>query len=100
LTDEEFLDISPRQFSALIKQYKSSLEGPEFMLAQLTAAIYNTGFKSPEKQVNPVDYMPSQWAKKAKVVKAGVAVRMTKKKRQQLSGNLNAILMEMIRKPK
>jgi hypothetical protein len=38
------------------------------MLAQLTAAVMNTGFKSPEKPTKTTDYMPSQWAKAAEPV--------------------------------
>jgi len=69
------------------------------MAAQIAAAIYNTGFKSPEKQVSPVDFMPSQRSKNAKE-KSGPApaVRMTKKKRRTLSRSLNAVLMQIARK--
>jgi hypothetical protein len=65
------------------------------MLAQLTAAIYNTGFKSPEKHVNAVDYMPSQWAKKANAKAAPKRIRMTKKRRQSIFEGLRATLAQV-----
>jgi hypothetical protein len=65
------------------------------MLAQIVAALYNTGFKSPEKQVSPLDFMPSQAAKRKqdKSAEPGKPVRMTKKKRKELASGANAVLM-------
>jgi hypothetical protein len=66
------------------------------MAAQIAAAIYNTGFKSPKNQVSPLDLMPSQWAKKHSK-KAKHSGRMTKKqKRQELSTSLNMAVMQIM----
>jgi hypothetical protein len=92
----EFYELTPKQFHWLCRRHRSSLEGPEFMSAQTTAAIYNTGYK-PEKQLTPLAFMPSQIAKKKKdnTAEPGKAVRMTKKRRQELASGANAVLMMM-----
>lgn len=91
LSYEEFLDISPRHFSALMKAYKAGLESQEFMLAQLTSWVANTGFRSTEKPTKPTDFMPSQWSKTAKQ-KASKPIRMTAKKRLDMAEYIMATL--------
>jgi len=102
LSADEFFDLTPRQFDALVKRRRSSLEASEFMTAQLISALYNTGFKTPEKPTSPLDFMPSQWAKKRNKPKAaaesGAAVRMGKRKRKDLALNLSNVLMQMVKR--
>jgi hypothetical protein len=98
MTEEQFWSRTHRQLNALLKRQKVETVSREFLFAQVTAALYNTGFKSPEKQVNAVDFMPSQWGKKSRV--GGPAVELDDEDRQALSSNLNAVLMELVNKPK
>jgi hypothetical protein len=63
LTDAEFYALTPRQFDALTKRRTREQESQEFMFAQLTAVVMNTGFRSTDKPSKTIDFMPSQWAK-------------------------------------
>jgi hypothetical protein len=100
LSADEFFDLTPKQLDAMLKRHKSSLESPEFMLAQIVSALYNTGFKSPEKPTSPLDFMLSQQGKKKSTKTADPTnpVRMTKKRRQALMDQLNATLGIIARK--
>ena len=100
LSSDEFFSITPRQFDALLKRHRYKVESTEFMFAQLTSWIANTGFRSTEKPTSAFDFMPSQWRKKAKqkAQDPKKPVRMTKKKRQQIAQSLNAVLMHLARK--
>lgn len=73
LTDDEFFELTPRKFDALQKRHKYKTESNELLFAQMTSALYNTGFKSPEKPTKIDDFMPSKWKRTAeetaKVVK-------------------------------
>ncbi len=63
------------------------------MLAQLTSWIANTGFRTAEKPTTAMDFMPSQWAKKAKAkTSAPKRIRMTKKRRHGIFLHLRATL--------
>jgi hypothetical protein len=89
LSAEEFFDLTPRQFDALLKRHRYRVESTEFLFAQLTSWIANTGFRSTEKPTADFDFMPSQWMKKAKKKAASASdpkkpVRMTKKKRHHM----------------
>jgi hypothetical protein len=64
LSDAEFYALTPREFDALVKRHKRRREHDEFMLAQLTAVVMNTGFRSREEPAQTRDYMPSQWRRK------------------------------------
>jgi hypothetical protein len=80
---------------ALLKRHKSSLERPEYMLAQIASAVYNTGYKL-EKQLSPIDFMLSQQGKsKSKTKTSKARVRMSKGKRKLLATNVDAVLMMM-----
>jgi hypothetical protein len=63
LSDAEFYALTPREFDALVKRDKRHTEHEEYMFAQLTAVVMNTGFRSREEPAQPKDYMPSQWRK-------------------------------------
>jgi hypothetical protein len=63
LSDVEFYALTPRQFDALIKRHRYKAESNEFLFAQMTSWIANTGFRSTEKPTHPKDFMPSQWGK-------------------------------------
>src|SRR6202042_2926983 len=63
LSSEEFYALTPRQFDALIKRHRHTVESNELLLGQLTSWVANTGFRSTEKPTHPHDFMPSQWGK-------------------------------------
>lgn len=63
LSDDDFYALTPRQFDALLKRKKVETVASEFLLAQLTSWVANTGFRSTEKPTKPSDFMPSEWQK-------------------------------------
>jgi hypothetical protein len=87
----------------MLKRHRSSVESTEFLFGQLTSWIANTGFRTAEKPTSALDFMPSQWAKKArtganKTTSRAPAVRMTKKTRLHLMNSLDATLGMIARK--
>jgi hypothetical protein len=85
----------------MLKRHRHSLESNEFMLAQLTSWVANTGFRTSEKPTSALDFMPSQWAKKAKAQAAATKrVRMTQKKRHAIFLKLRATLGQVATKAK
>jgi hypothetical protein len=73
------------------------------MLAQLTSWVANTGFRTAEKPTTVQDFMPTQWANKArtganKAKSNAPAVRMNRKRRQHLMDALNNTLGLIARK--
>ncbi|GEM_PF-5249029 len=66
---EEFLDITPRFFHALMEKRRDreerSQEMTELMGAQIVAMVRQCGFAQFEKPAAPKDFMPSEWRKKA-----------------------------------
>jgi hypothetical protein len=83
LSADQFYAISPRQLDALLKRHRYRSESNEFMFAQLTSWVANSGFRSTEKPTTAHDFMPSVWRKKAKqkAPDPKKPVRMTKQKR-------------------
>jgi hypothetical protein len=98
MTEKEFYARTPKQLNALLKRQKVETVSSEFLFAQVTAALYNTGFKSPEKQVNAVDLMPSQWGKKQQPKAGGPPIELSDDGRQELSSSLNGMLMALATK--
>lgn len=85
----------------MLKRHRSSVELNEFLFGQLTSWIANTGFRTAEKPTSALDFMPSQWAKKARAKAAAPKrIRMTKKKRQAIFDGLRATLAQMATKGK
>jgi hypothetical protein len=71
------------------------------MTAQLTSWVANTGFRTAEKPTSALDFMPSQWAKRARAKAAAPKrVRMTKKRRQSIFEGLRATLAQVATKVK
>lgn len=93
LSADEFYAITPKQLVAMLKRHRSRVESTEFLFGQLTSWIANTGFRTAEKPTSALDFMPSQWAKKAKAKAAAPKrIRMTKKRRQAIFEGLRATL--------
>ena len=67
---EEFLDITPRFFSALLKQEEEQRKADqhitEVMGAQIVAMVRRCGFMRFDEQLGFSDFMPTVWAKRLK----------------------------------
>ena len=62
LSDEEFGELSPRQFHWLLKRKERETEHRELLNGIVAAAVVNFSFSAPDKQAEPKDFMPSQYA--------------------------------------
>lgn len=65
LTPDEFYECTPRQIDALIRRHERKIQGVEFLSAQTNTCIVNFSMARPKEPVEPRDFMPSEWAKKA-----------------------------------
>lgn len=85
LTNEEFYSLTPLQYDALVKRHRRKVESDEFLFAQVTSWIANTGFRTTEKPTQAKEFMPSQWGKSASLATtpkpAAKPTRMTRKRR-------------------
>jgi hypothetical protein len=89
LSSEEFYALTPRQFDALIKRHRHTVESNELLLGQLTSWVANTGFRSTEKPTHPEDFMPSQWGKASASV-ASSSGEMTAERRAAVADGLRS----------
>jgi hypothetical protein len=85
LSDDDFYALTPRQFDALLKRKKVETVASEFLLAQLTSWVANSGFRSTVKPTKPQDFMPSEWQKTPTNPKRP---RMTKKRREAIADGI------------
>jgi hypothetical protein len=94
LSDDDFYSLTPRQFDSLLKRHRNKVIDTEFLFANLTSWVANTGFRSTEKPTEPKDFMPSEWRKQAlkPSPSPNKPVRMTAKRRRALADRLNATL--------
>ena len=70
----------------------------EFLFAQMTSWLANTGFRSTEKPTKATDFMPSEWAKTAKSTAAPRPKRMTKKRRAAIANGIRAMFPNLHKK--
>jgi hypothetical protein len=90
LSDDDFYALTPRQLDALLKRKKVETSANEFMFAQLTSWVANTGFRTAEKPTAARDFMPSEWGKTP--AKAALKrVRMTKKRRAAVANQIRSM---------
>jgi hypothetical protein len=76
----------------LLKRKKVETVANEFMFAQLTSWVANTGFKSAEKPTSAKEFMPSEWAKTTKALNVGTKrKRMTKKRLKEIDTGIRAM---------
>jgi hypothetical protein len=65
---EELMACQPRYFDALVGRRNEAIEqaqrAQEFMFAQLTAMVANSGFLRWENAPKAQDFMPSEWSKR------------------------------------
>jgi hypothetical protein len=67
----------------------------EFMLAQLTSWVANTGFRSAAKPTTWKDFAPSEWSKAAV---ATTRRRMTKKRRAEVANAIRMMFPNLTRR--
>jgi hypothetical protein len=96
LSEEAFFDLTPAQFSALMRRHKSAHQTNEFLFAQLTSVIANTAFRHYEKATVPNDFMITKLSDSKPKDTPGNRVRMTKKRRENLAFALGASLDALI----
>ena len=72
-----------------MKRRNAETVAHEFMTAQLTSWVVNTGFRTTDKPTMARDFMPSEWAKRS--IHSGKRKRMTKKRRAQLADNIRSM---------
>ncbi len=65
LTDDEWLDMTPRQLAALQVQRMHSLQREELLMGILAAAITNSGMARPKKPIKPEDFMLHPFERKS-----------------------------------
>lgn len=102
---EEMRRHTPRQLFAMIDRVEV-IDRPkggvmEIMLAQVIAMIGNTGFREFKDPLQPKDFMPSIWKKKAAHQHNGKAprkTRMTKKRQAALAAQMRDTFMRFVGK--
>jgi hypothetical protein len=90
--------MTPRQLDALLTRNHAVIARDEFMVAQLTSWVANTGFRSVEKPTKPTDFMPSEWAKARKiraVVQQVRRRRLTKKRQIEIACGIRAMFPDL-----
>jgi hypothetical protein len=101
LNPDEFYAMTPRQLDALLIRHNayraSERDHAEFMLAQLTSAVVNTGFRSPTKPMAPKEFMPSQWETRKRGIQS-TSKRMTHKRRKAIAQSIRAMFPDLSRK--
>jgi hypothetical protein len=93
LTDDEFFALTPRKFDALLKRQRNrrerDTEHTEFMFAQLTWWVANTGFRSTEKPTTFRDFMPSLRESTGSSTRTPTkAKRLTRQRRVEIADGL------------
>ena len=95
LSDRGFFALTPKQFADLKRQHRNHVESTELLFAQLTSWVANTGFRTTDKPVSTVDFMPSQWHRSAPAnathLPATKPIRMTAKRRAEVANGLRGL---------
>ena len=99
LSDDDFYALTPRQFDALLKRKKVETVAQEFLAAQLTSWVANTGFRTTEKPTKPQDFMPSEWGRTRASIHSGKPRRMTKKRRADIANSIRSMFPNLQKKP-
>ena len=95
LTDDDFWRMTPRQLDALLARHHAATASNEFLFAQLTSWVANTGFKSCEKATNARDFMPSEWAKRTTPAPVKTTKRLTKTRQKQIAADIRAMFPDL-----
>jgi hypothetical protein len=96
LSDDEFWDMTPRQLDALLNRHQLATASREFLFAQVTSWVANTGFRSVAKPTKATDFMPSEWAKTGKPKPK--PKRLTKKRQLEIAAGIRAMFPDLTKK--
>jgi hypothetical protein len=61
LSDDEFYNLTPRQFYSLLEQAEHERSYQEFLFGQLCAVVGNYSTAQPMEPLKPSHFMPSRW---------------------------------------
>jgi hypothetical protein len=93
LTGGEFFALTPRQFRHLSQRHRLEREHAEFMFAQITSWIANTGFRSPKNAVMPRDFMPSMFGQHNEKK----PVKLKRRKRQVIATEIRDVMANWLK---
>jgi hypothetical protein len=100
LSDEDFYALTPRQFDALLKRKRVETVNQEFLAAQLTSWVANTGFRAADKPTKAQDFMPSEWARTTRSsTHSDKRTRMTKKRRAEIADSIRSMFPNLRKRP-
>ena len=88
LADDDFWDITPKMFDALLKRQRVSLDIADRQSAQLTWWVANTGQRTPKKETTYEDFLVLPRPGKSTKAVETKKIRMTAKKRSHLANSL------------
>ncbi|WP_433963663.1 hypothetical protein [Tunturiibacter gelidiferens] len=92
LMDDDFWDMTPKMFDALLKRQRVGLEIADRQFAQLTWWVANTGQRTPKKETTYEDFLVLPRPGKSNKVVETKRIRMTKQKRLHLANSLREVL--------
>ena len=87
--------MTPRQLDALLTRHQLATASNEFLFAQITSWVANTGFRSVEKAVKPTDFMPSEWAKARQATPIVKRKRLTNKRQKEIDAGIRAMFPDL-----
>jgi len=87
LTEDQFWQMTPRQFVALRDQHKVRIRHDELLSAIIAASVVNTSMCAPEKSIPFASFMPSEWAKQP--IKRPRKKRISKRERDLINQNVH-----------
>lgn len=89
LSDEEFGELTPRQFKSLMQRFEQEQEHKNWYNACLCTSIINTSMYRPKKPVKISDFMPTSSPTSSEPVKR--VKRVTKANRKAVADSLRAM---------
>ena len=87
--------MTPRQLDALLIRHQFATASNEFLFAQITSWVANTGFRSVEKPTKATDFMPSEWAKTRTTTTTVKRRRLTKKRQTEIAQGIRAMFPDL-----
>jgi len=88
LTDEEFGQLTPRQYHAMKQRFEQEQEHRDWYNACVCTSIINYSLSRPKKPVQITDFMPTRSASVQPVKRVK---RITKANRKQIADSLRAM---------
>lgn len=90
LTLEELLGLQPCQFYLMAAYARRRRREGDLMLAQIAAAVVNSGFSRPEKGVVADDFLLRE-------IKRGPMVRLTEDRQQEIANSFRRLFADINR---